>query len=195
MIGLWFFPLTTLDFIHSFFLVLFQRVPENCTTLLSSLCLEFCQGVTGGKKQGGRRDHPFVLFSEAWTGGVIFLAFPQPVYPDLSTKTLLEALSSTPVDVTWTAVLLLHVWPRPTRVLLCVSSLLLQLADIVADSFCRGVFGGDCRKLSLRSCFPRFYNAEQRRGSLILGLLLDSGEPHDQPAETHPLIHCSTTSG
>ncbi|XP_047455430.1 protoporphyrinogen oxidase [Mugil cephalus] len=50
-----------------------------------------------------------------------------------------------------------------------------EFADIAVDSLCRGVFAGDCRKLSVRSCFPPFYNAEQRRGSLILGMLLGSG--------------------
>lgn len=45
------------------------------------------------------------------------------------------------------------------------------------DSLCRGVFAGDSRKLSLRSCFPLFYKAEQERGSLTLGLLLGSGAP------------------
>ncbi|XP_054477472.1 protoporphyrinogen oxidase [Anoplopoma fimbria] len=50
-----------------------------------------------------------------------------------------------------------------------------ELADIAVDSLCRGVFAGDCRKLSVRSCFPVLYNAEQRRGSLILGMLMGSG--------------------
>ncbi|XP_070691616.1 protoporphyrinogen oxidase isoform X2 [Pempheris klunzingeri] len=50
-----------------------------------------------------------------------------------------------------------------------------ELADIAVDSLCRGVFAGDCRKLSVRSCFPLLFNAEQRRGSLTLGLLLGSG--------------------
>ncbi|XP_074510586.1 protoporphyrinogen oxidase [Sebastes fasciatus] len=50
-----------------------------------------------------------------------------------------------------------------------------ELADIAVDSLCRGVFAGDCRKLSVRSCFPPLYKAEQRRGSLILGMLLGSG--------------------
>lgn len=53
--------------------------------------------------------------------------------------------------------------------------LFVQLADIAVDSLCRGVFAGDCRKLSVRSCFPLFYNAEQLRGSLTLGMLLGSG--------------------
>ncbi|XP_078143493.1 protoporphyrinogen oxidase [Centroberyx gerrardi] len=50
-----------------------------------------------------------------------------------------------------------------------------ELADIAIDSLCRGVFAGDCRKLSVRSCFPPLYNAEQHRGSLVLGMLLGSG--------------------
>ncbi|XP_037836389.1 protoporphyrinogen oxidase isoform X2 [Kryptolebias marmoratus] len=50
-----------------------------------------------------------------------------------------------------------------------------ELADIAVDSLCRGVFAGDSRKLSVRSCFPPFYKAEQERGSLTLGLLLGSG--------------------
>uniref|UniRef100_A0A8C6L5C4 Protoporphyrinogen oxidase n=1 Tax=Nothobranchius furzeri TaxID=105023 RepID=A0A8C6L5C4_NOTFU len=50
-----------------------------------------------------------------------------------------------------------------------------ELADIAVDSLCRGVFAGDCRNLSVRSCFPPLFNAEQKRGSLTLGLLLGSG--------------------
>ncbi|KAM9798673.1 protoporphyrinogen oxidase [Neosynchiropus ocellatus] len=50
-----------------------------------------------------------------------------------------------------------------------------ELADIAVDSLCRGVFAGDCRKLSLRSCFPVLYDAEQHRGSVVLGMLLGSG--------------------
>lgn len=51
-----------------------------------------------------------------------------------------------------------------------------ELADIAIDSLCRGVFAGDCRKLSVRSCFPPLYKAEQRRGSIVLGMLLGSGQ-------------------
>ncbi|XP_077455567.1 protoporphyrinogen oxidase [Stigmatopora argus] len=56
-----------------------------------------------------------------------------------------------------------------------------ELADIAVDSLCRGVFAGDCRKLSVRSCFPVLYNAEQHRGSLTLGMLLGSGPSHVVP--------------
>ncbi|AWO97131.1 putative protoporphyrinogen oxidase isoform 3 [Scophthalmus maximus] len=51
----------------------------------------------------------------------------------------------------------------------------MELADLAVDSLCRGVFAGDCRKLSVRSCFPLLYHAEQRRGSLALGFMLGSG--------------------
>nr|XP_005999400.1 PREDICTED: protoporphyrinogen oxidase [Latimeria chalumnae] len=50
-----------------------------------------------------------------------------------------------------------------------------ELADIAVDSLCRGVFAGDCRKLSVRSCFPMLYNAEQKYGSVVLGMLFGGG--------------------
>ncbi|XP_049325053.1 protoporphyrinogen oxidase [Astyanax mexicanus] len=51
-----------------------------------------------------------------------------------------------------------------------------ELADIAIDALCRGVFAGDSRKLSVRSCFPPLYTAEQSRGSIVLGMLLGSGK-------------------
>ncbi|MED6295279.1 hypothetical protein CHARACLAT_030012, partial [Characodon lateralis] len=53
-----------------------------------------------------------------------------------------------------------------------------ELADIAIDSLCRGVFAGDSKKLSVRSCFPSLFKAEQQGGSLTLGFLLDSGKLH-----------------
>ncbi|XP_051575813.1 protoporphyrinogen oxidase [Myxocyprinus asiaticus] len=53
-----------------------------------------------------------------------------------------------------------------------------ELADIAIDSLCRGVFAGDCRQLSVRSCFPPLYEAEQARGSIVLGMLMGSGGGH-----------------
>ncbi|NWH81612.1 PPOX oxidase, partial [Piaya cayana] len=47
-----------------------------------------------------------------------------------------------------------------------------EVADIAADSLCRGVFAGDCRALSVRSCFPALFQAERHRGSVLLGLAL-----------------------
>ncbi|NXS70664.1 PPOX oxidase, partial [Pandion haliaetus] len=50
-----------------------------------------------------------------------------------------------------------------------------SVADIAVDSLCRGVFAGDCRALSIRSCFPALFEAERRRRSVLLGLALGSG--------------------
>uniref|UniRef100_A0AAR2KFE0 Protoporphyrinogen oxidase n=1 Tax=Pygocentrus nattereri TaxID=42514 RepID=A0AAR2KFE0_PYGNA len=47
-----------------------------------------------------------------------------------------------------------------------------ELADIAIDALCRGVFAGDSRKLSVRSCFPPLYSAEKARGSILLGMLM-----------------------
>ncbi|TRY99126.1 hypothetical protein DNTS_028332, partial [Danionella cerebrum] len=49
-----------------------------------------------------------------------------------------------------------------------------ELADIAVDSICRGVFAGDSRLLSFRSCFPPLFEAERSRGSIFLGLLMGS---------------------
>lgn len=46
------------------------------------------------------------------------------------------------------------------------------------DSLCRGVFAGDSRELSVRSCFPSLFQAEQTHRSVLLGLLLGAGEGH-----------------
>lgn len=44
------------------------------------------------------------------------------------------------------------------------------------DSLCRGVFAGDSRQLSVRSCFPSIFRAERTHGSVLLGLPLMAGE-------------------
>ncbi|XP_029959396.1 protoporphyrinogen oxidase isoform X2 [Salarias fasciatus] len=57
-----------------------------------------------------------------------------------------------------------------------------ELADMAVDSLCRGVFAGDSRKLSVRSCFPPLFWAEQLRGSVVLGMLSSSaGDPAAGP--------------
>nr|BAG52942.1 unnamed protein product [Homo sapiens] len=43
------------------------------------------------------------------------------------------------------------------------------------DSLCRGVFAGNSRELSIRSCFPSLFQAEQTHRSILLGLLLGAG--------------------
>ncbi|MCJ8745357.1 hypothetical protein PDJAM_G00129460 [Pangasius djambal] len=52
-----------------------------------------------------------------------------------------------------------------------------ELADIAVDCLCRGVFAGDSRKLSVRSCFPPLHRAEQDWGSVLLGMLLGGEKP------------------
>ncbi|XP_041577056.2 protoporphyrinogen oxidase isoform X5 [Taeniopygia guttata] len=47
-----------------------------------------------------------------------------------------------------------------------------EVAELAVDSLCRGVFAGDSRALSVRSCFPALFQAERRRGSVLLGLAL-----------------------
>ncbi|XP_038624647.1 protoporphyrinogen oxidase [Tachyglossus aculeatus] len=47
-----------------------------------------------------------------------------------------------------------------------------EVARLAVDGLCRGVFGGDSRILSIRSCFPSLFQAERRHRSLLLGLLL-----------------------
>ncbi|XP_044304519.1 protoporphyrinogen oxidase isoform X3 [Varanus komodoensis] len=51
-----------------------------------------------------------------------------------------------------------------------------ELADVAVDSLCRGVFAGDCRALSIRSCFPALFQAERTHRSVILGMVLGGGK-------------------
>ncbi|VFV20407.1 protoporphyrinogen oxidase [Lynx pardinus] len=44
------------------------------------------------------------------------------------------------------------------------------------DSLCRGVFAGNSRELSVRSCFPSLFQAERTHRSVLLGLLLGAGQ-------------------
>ncbi|XP_072354405.1 protoporphyrinogen oxidase-like isoform X1 [Scyliorhinus torazame] len=55
-----------------------------------------------------------------------------------------------------------------------------EYADIAADSLCRGVFAGDCRQLSVRSCFPVLSQAEKRFGSVVIGMIAGGGDGKDQ---------------
>ncbi|XP_073895126.1 protoporphyrinogen oxidase isoform X7 [Macaca fascicularis] len=52
---------------------------------------------------------------------------------------------------------------------------LLLVASLAMDSLCRGVFAGNSRELSIRSCFPSLFQAEQTHRSVLLGLLLGAG--------------------
>ncbi|KAK6976961.1 hypothetical protein BgiMline_023426, partial [Biomphalaria glabrata] len=50
-------------------------------------------------------------------------------------------------------------------------------ADIAIDAFCRGIFAGDCRKLSVQACFPPLYEMEKKYGSLIAGAVFGFKDP------------------
>lgn len=55
-----------------------------------------------------------------------------------------------------------------------------EVASLAMDSLCRGVFAGNSQELSIRSCFPSLFQAEQSHRSVLLGLMLGAGK-HPQP--------------
>nr|KAI8733888.1 protoporphyrinogen oxidase [Biomphalaria glabrata] len=52
-----------------------------------------------------------------------------------------------------------------------------EFADIAIDAHCRGIFAGDCRKLSVQACFPPLYEMEKKYGSLIAGAVFGFKDP------------------
>lgn len=52
----------------------------------------------------------------------------------------------------------------------CKRRLGLTVAEYLADPFTSGVFGADCRKLSVKAAFPMLWEMEQQYGSLFKGL-------------------------
>ncbi|XP_066196546.1 protoporphyrinogen oxidase, partial [Sylvia atricapilla] len=62
-----------------------------------------------------------------------------------------------------------------------------EVAEVAVDSLCRGVFAGDSRVLSVRSCFPALFRAERRRGSVLLGMALPPGGRGDSGREGTPV--------
>ncbi|XP_033101895.1 protoporphyrinogen oxidase-like isoform X2 [Anneissia japonica] len=51
-----------------------------------------------------------------------------------------------------------------------------EIADYLVDAFCIGIFAADCRNLSVRSCLPLLFDAEQSRGSVVLANLFPSAD-------------------
>lgn len=49
---------------------------------------------------------------------------------------------------------------------------LVKVAEYLSDPLCRGIFAGDTRLLSLKSCFPPVYQYENQHGSIIKGVFL-----------------------
>jgi len=46
-----------------------------------------------------------------------------------------------------------------------------EIADYMSDPLCRGIFGGDARELSLKSCFPILHEYEENHGSVVRGMM------------------------
>ena len=51
---------------------------------------------------------------------------------------------------------------------------LLQVAELLIDPVCRGIFAGSIRELSIKSCFKQLYDYEQKYRSIVLGMLRGS---------------------
>jgi oxygen-dependent protoporphyrinogen oxidase len=51
-----------------------------------------------------------------------------------------------------------------------------QIADYIIDPMCRGMFAGDIKKLSIKSCLPMVYNLEENSGSIVKGLLFSKSK-------------------
>ncbi|XP_022271126.1 protoporphyrinogen oxidase isoform X2 [Canis lupus familiaris] len=63
-----------------------------------------------------------------------------------------------------------------------------EVASLAMDSLCRGVFAGNSRELSVRSCFPSLFQAEQSHRSVLLGLLLGAASSGHSPRPDSALI-------
>ena len=46
-----------------------------------------------------------------------------------------------------------------------------KIANTLFDALAMGIYAGDIHKLSIRSCFPPFFQMERERGSVVLGML------------------------
>ncbi|XP_072166347.1 protoporphyrinogen oxidase-like [Diadema setosum] len=51
-----------------------------------------------------------------------------------------------------------------------------EVAEFLADPFCRGIFAGNSRELSMKACFPALFDAERKYGSIILGSMRSKPE-------------------
>lgn len=55
------------------------------------------------------------------------------------------------------------------------------IADKLFDPLTTGIYGGDIRNLSMRSCFPKFVEWERSSGSVIKGALFGNFQPGSSP--------------
>lgn len=61
-----------------------------------------------------------------------------------------------------------------------------EVADYIVDPMCRGIFAGDIKKLSMKSCLPPVYNLEKESGSVLKGMLMSKSPAIPQDAS--PLV-------
>lgn len=54
-----------------------------------------------------------------------------------------------------------------------------EIAERFIDPLTLGIFAGDIRQLSIRSCFPQLYQWEQEYGSMIKGMLLRKSKKNE----------------
>lgn len=54
-----------------------------------------------------------------------------------------------------------------------------MVAERLLDPMASGIFGGDIRKLSMRACFPRLVDMEQKHGSVVKGMLFGTAKEPD----------------
>ncbi|XP_014776030.1 protoporphyrinogen oxidase isoform X1 [Octopus bimaculoides] len=54
-----------------------------------------------------------------------------------------------------------------------------EVADVLINSMCRGIFAGDIRHLSLQACFPYLHDLEKQYRSLVIGTFRDKEEVDD----------------
>lgn len=57
------------------------------------------------------------------------------------------------------------------------------IADKLASAMVHGIYAADSRDVSLRSAFPVLYEAERKRGSVVLGMLLGTKSPEEKRLE------------
>jgi oxygen-dependent protoporphyrinogen oxidase len=72
----------------------------------------------------------------------------------------------------------------------------LEPAQNLVDPFVSGVYAGNPRELSMRAAFPRLWEAEQRHGSIIRGMLAGSGAQKSKPKGKRELFgfQCGLTT-
>ncbi|XP_055352022.1 protoporphyrinogen oxidase-like [Paramacrobiotus metropolitanus] len=70
-----------------------------------------------------------------------------------------------------------------------------ELARYAADAMCLGIFAGDSRKLSAKSCFPLLWDKEKDRGSVVRGFLAPTFGAKESESAMHSKLSTVARSG